>query len=84
MLLLYFSHSLVSFRFNNNRMKMKLRGCKDEDIISLLELLAKEAPAIERAFDELAKPEAELAKQETGRKDIGKVGSPQKSKSKLS
>jgi len=40
--------------FKNNIMKMKLKGCKQEDILSLLEHFTMQAPSIERAFDELA------------------------------
>jgi len=62
-------------------MKMKLKGCKEQDILSLLELFSKNSVSIEQAFSELSKAESEVKKLGTGRMDIGKVQSPQKSSS---
>ena len=58
---------------------MKQKGCKEEDILSLLDQFASSIYQIEKAFNDLAQPESQIKV----KRDIGMSPSPAKSGGKV-
>jgi hypothetical protein len=58
---------------------MKEKGCKEDDIISLLDQFTQSIYQIEKAYNELAQPESQIKV----KRDIGMSPSPAKSTGKM-
>lgn len=72
--------TFIRYRYLDSVEKLKAGGCKDEDILQLMDLFSQQIEPIGEAYTELALPESKITNA-SGKKDIGK--SPAKSSGKV-